>query len=53
MTAYATVKLAWETGPTHPPRLLATDLVCWHFPGLGNAPEFDTELSPLPDLVAR
>ncbi|MFN0129361.1 MAG: hypothetical protein ACKV19_22065 [Verrucomicrobiales bacterium] len=52
LTAYATLKLAWETGTTPPPRLVATDLVCWHFPGLGNAPEFTTELSPLPELVA-
>jgi hypothetical protein len=53
ITAYATLKLAWEPGTTHPPRLVATDLVCWHFAGLGNAPEFNTELSPLPELVDR
>lgn len=53
MTTYATLKLAWETDASQPPRLVATDLVCWHFAGLGNAPEFATELSPLPELVAR
>lgn len=31
-----------------PPRLLVTDIVCWHFPGPGNPPEVETDLSPLP-----
>jgi hypothetical protein len=45
--AYATLQLAWESEGASP-RLVVTDLVCWHFPGLGGTPEIETELSPLP-----
>lgn len=48
MTAYATLQLAWETPSGQPPRVVVSDLVCWHFPGLGGVPEFEADLSPLP-----
>ena len=48
MTAYATLQLAWETEPGQPPRVVVSDFVCWHFPGLGGVPEFEADLTPLP-----
>jgi len=48
LRAYATVQLAWDAHPGQAPRLRATDLICWHFPGLGGTPEFEIDLSPLP-----
>jgi hypothetical protein len=48
MPVYATLQLAWDATPGPLPRVVVTDLVCWHFPGLGGTPEFEVELSPLP-----
>ena len=47
MTAYATLQLAWETAEGQPPRVVVSDFVCWHFPGLGGVPEFEADLTPL------
>jgi hypothetical protein len=47
LPAYATLQLAWDTKGAEP-RVTVTDLVCWHFPGLGGKPEIDANLSPLP-----
>lgn len=51
--AYATLQLAWDPAASPLPRVMVSDFICWHFPGLGGTPEFDAELSPLPPAPAR
>lgn len=53
MPAYATLQLAWDPAASPLPRVMVSDFICWHFPGLGGTPEFEAELSPLPPGPSR